>query len=226
MIKYFFTHFFHKRVQILIAIILVLTTALTIGLANPFIDQAEMFLNMSYFNVDYHLKTTLIIKYILMFSISLILIDHDATFIKPLISYFGRFKVSLYKLLFYLIITSTLIIVIYAIIINAAFLTTPYYKFEINYFKDYIKIGVDMLILTLILLIIVRDNRKSLSFLTLIIIIIITFVQEDFKVLWLSYLLPLSSSMIYETANYIWYLNIYVLALIFIYFVVFLHENI
>lgn len=226
MIKYFFVNFFHKRVQILTIIIFILITSLAIGLANPLASENEVFLNMNGFNIDYHQKVGIIIKYILMFSISLILVDHDAIFIKPLISYFGRFKVSLYKLVFYLIITIFLIVVVYAIVINVGFIVTPYYKFNFYYLTEYIKIGVDMLILTLILLIIVRDNRKSLSFLSLIVLIIITFIQEDFQLLWLSYLMPLSSSSIYQTTNYVWYLIIYILGLIFLYFIVFLHENI
>ncbi|MGI6782253.1 MAG: hypothetical protein ACOX56_05470 [Acholeplasmataceae bacterium] len=80
--------------------------------------------------------------------------------------------------------------------------------------------------MTLILLIIVRDNRKPLSFLLLILFIMITFAQEDSDQLLFSYLIPLSSSKIFEYELGYYYLMVYVILLGYIYFLLFKNENI
>jgi hypothetical protein len=226
MIQYFFAHFFNKKMRILIIIILILVSVLSIIVANPQTSQSEMYLNMNHYNEEYYEQMLMIIRYILMFSISLILIEHDADFIKPLIAYFNRGKISFYKLIFYLIIISWLIVIIYSIIILIPSLITHYYQFDLKYFNKFLKLIPDYFIITLILLIFVRDNRKPLSFLLLILLIIINFIQEDTNILFFSYLIPLSSSKIFEYELGYHYLTVYIILLIYLYFLVFLNENV
>lgn len=226
MIRYFFTHFFNKKMRILIIIILALVTGLSIIISNPQTSQSEMYLNMNSYNLEYHNRMVMIIKYILLFSVSLLLIEHDAHFIKPLIAYFNRWKISLYKLLFYLLIVLWLIIVIYSLVIVVPSIITSYYHFDYRLFKEFLKLIPDFIIMTLILLIVVRDNRKPLSFLLLILFIMISFIQEDSDQIIFGYLIPLSSSQIfnYQLGNY--YLICYIILLGYLYFLVFLNENI
>ena len=195
-------------------------------MALPFTSKAEMYLNIERYNEDYHQRMHLIVKYIFMFSVSLILLDHDALFIKPLIAYFNRFKIALYKLIFYLSVVLFLIITIFGIIIVVPFLITPYYQFKINYFINFLKLIPDAVIMMLILLITIRDNRKALSFLILILLVIITFVQEDSTNLVFSYLIPLSSSQVLNYHLGYYFVLIYILMLTFFYFLIFNYENI
>lgn len=226
MIKYFFAHFFNKKMRIITIIVLMLVAILAVIISNPQTSQSEMYLNMNNYNEEYHNRMLMIIRYILMFSVSLILIEHDAPFIKPLIAYFNRGRVSFFKLLFYLLIVNWLILVIYSLIIVVPSLITTYYQFNMNYFIEFIKLIPDFIIMTLILLIIVRDNRKPLSFLLLILFIMITFAQEDSDQLLFSYLIPLSSSKIFEYELGYYYLMVYVILLGYIYFLLFKNENI
>lgn len=226
MISYFFNHFFHKRIRILIILILVLTTTITFFMANPFTSKSELFLQMDQYNLEYHSRMLLIIKYILLFSISLILIDHDANFLKPLIAYFKRFKIASYKLVFYYGFVIWLITTIYAIIIVEPFIITPYYQIKIVDLLEFLKMVPDFILLATLLLILTRDNRKPISFLILILVIVFSFIQEDTKSLTLGYILPLSSSILFETTFGYYYLIIYFMALILVYFLVFEYENI
>ncbi len=226
MIKYFFNHFFHLRVRIIILIVIFLITGLAFAMASPFTNQAELYLDFKQYNINYYHKMYLIIKYILMFTISLVLIDHDAIFLKPLISYFGRTKISVIKLFFYCFVLLWLITIIFAITLLIPFLFTPYFAFDSNNFIDYLKLIPDSIIMCLLLLIIVRDNRKSLGFLLLIFIVVITFIQEDSNYFWIIYLLPLSNSLIYESTLGLYYLIGYIVLLIWFYSLVFHRENI
>ena len=226
MISYFFNHFFHKRIRMLIILILVLTTTITFFMANPFTSKSELFLQMDHYNLEYHSRMLLIIKYILLFSISLILIDHDANFLKPLIAYFKRFKIASYKLVFYYGFVIWLITTIYAIIIVVPFIITPYYQIKIVDLLEFLKMVPDFILLATLLLILTRDNRKPISFLILILVIVFSFIQEDTKSLTLGYILPLSSSILFETTFGYYYLIIYFMALILVYFLVFEYENI
>lgn len=226
MISYFFNHFFHKRIRIFIILILVLTTTITFFMAKPFTSKSELFLQMDQYNLEYHSRMLLIIKYILLFSISLILIDHDANFLKPLIAYFKRFKIASYKLVFYYGFVIWLITTIYAIIIVVPFIITPYYQIKIVDLLEFLKMVPDFILLATLLLILTRDNRKPISFLILILVIVFSFIQEDTKSLTLGYILPLSSSILFETTFGYYYLIIYFMALILVYFLVFEYENI
>lgn len=212
--------------RIIILIVLLLVSMLSIVISIPGTSQSEMFLNNNLYNQEYHGRIMMIIRYILMFTISLILIEHDAQFIKPLIAYFKRGKIAFYKLIFYLLIVLWLIIIIYSIVIVIPFVTTSYYQFDINYFKEFIKLIPDYIIMTLLLLILIRDNRKGLSFLILIVFVVITFIQEDNDKIIFGYLIPLSNCKIYEYKLGYFYLICYIMLLVYIYFITFLNENI
>ncbi len=226
MINYFFNHFFHKRVRILIIIILSLVTLITFFMANPFTSEAELYLQSKEFNIEYYNRMLLIIKYVLLFLISLVIIDHDAKFIRPLIAYFKRGKIATIKLIFYYILIFWLIISIYAILIVVPALVAPYFQFNLKYFIEFIKIIPDYFLLTTILLILTRENTKALSFLILILFIVYSFILEDIDSIILSYILPLSSGKMLNTTFGIIYLVVYFVFLIYLYYVVFLNENI
>jgi len=225
MIKYFFSHFFNKKTRIIILIVLLLVSILSVVISSPQTSTHEMALNANSYNLEYHGRMLIIIRYILMFTISLILMDHDAPFIKPLIAYFKRGRVSCCKLIFYFLIISWLIVVIYSIMIVIPFIVTRYYQFDWEYFIEFLKLLPDYYIMSLLLLIFLRENRKGISFLLLIVLIIISFIQEDSENLAISYLIPLSGSKIFNYKLGYYFLAIYLFFLIYLYFYVFLNEN-
>lgn len=225
MIKYFFSHFFNKKIRIIILIVLLLVSILSIVISSPQTSIPEMTLNANNYNLEYHGRMLIIIRYILMFTISLILMDHDAPFIKPLIAYFKRGRVSCYKLIFYFLIINWLIVIIYSIVIVIPFIFTRYYLFDWEHFIRFLKLLPDYYIMSLWLLILLRENRKGISFLLLIILITISFIQEDNENLIISYLIPLSTSKIFEFKLGYYFLTIYLILLVYLYFYVFLNEN-
>lgn len=207
-------------------LILILVTILAIVISNPQTSEAEMFLNLGKYNHEYHQQMFLIIRYILMFLTALLMLDHDALFIKPLIAYFKRSKIMVYKIIFHIGIIMWQIIIIYALIIVIPFLITPYYQFNLQAFVDFLVLIPDYLILSIILLIFVRDHRKVFSFLILILFVVVTFIQEDSNNLLIGYFIPLSSSKVFETNLGYYYLGVYLALLIYLYVLVSLNENI
>lgn len=222
MIKYFFINFFHKRNKIFLLLTFVLVVIATFFTSFPFSSKAEVYLNLNILDYDYKIKIVLVAKIITLFSVSLILIDHDKAFIKPLIVYFGRLKIALYKLLFYIVATVSINLINLAIIVAIPFLVTPYFKASPDFILNYIKTISDSLILTILLLTFIRKNRRPLSFLFLILTILLSFAVSNLnnQTLFISYLFPFSGSVLYETSLGYLYLFFYFLLLILIYFAV------
>lgn len=136
----------------------------------------EMMLQESYYLTYIHdvfMQVFLIVN--AMFVLFLVM-DHDQAFLKPLMSYFGRFKVSLYKYIYLVII----------LLLYSGFLFMSYIVFlelltPLDLDIDVIEIVymfLDMMILMNFILISIRHKYKSLSIIILMIYIFQTLFND------------------------------------------------
>lgn len=228
MINYFVEHFLHKKMQAILMTIFIVIGLLFFSMTEPFTPKAYFYLDLNSYKQSYYFKTTQILNYVFLFIISVILIDHDRDFLKPLIVRKGRFQVAFYKLFFYTLIMGWLYLVIFSLLILIPSFLTVYFNFDLNLFKNVISIIINGYLLMLFLLIVVKKNFRPITFLILILFLTIILIYEDNKtsLLFLGYLLPLANSFLYQTNFGYLYLILYFIILIFIYFLVELKRNI
>jgi len=139
---------------------------------------------LTYFN-EVFFQVFLIVN--AMFVLFLIM-DHDQAFLKPLIGYFGRLKVSLYKyvcLSLFFILYSVFVIMFYVVTIE---IFTPL-SININLYR-LLYMFLDMLILMNLLLIFIKHKYKNLSIIIIMIYIFQTLFNESLP-RYYAYILPL-----------------------------------
>lgn len=228
MINYFIEHFLHKKMQIILISIFIVIGLLFFSMTDPLTPNNYFYLDLENYKINYYYKTNQILNYVFLFVISVILIDHDREFLKPLLVRKGRFLVAFYKLIFYGLILLWLYLVIFSLQILIPSILTVYYNFELSLFKETVLIVINGYLVMLFLLIIVKKNFRPVTFFILILFLVVILIFEDNQngLLFLGYLLPLSNSFLYQTKFGYLYLSFYFIILIIVYFLVELKRDI
>lgn len=188
MIKFFLLSYIDRK-KLMILFIFEFLIILFMGLIVYEKDATfEMMLEENYY-LTYINETFIQIFLIVnaMFVLFLVM-DHDQAFFKPLIGYFGRFKVSLYKYLALVICVlaySLFVIMIYVIAIEGL---TPL-RNDIDIYKM-TYMFLDLFILMNILLIFINQKYKNLSIIILIIYIFQSLFNDAFP-RYYAYIFPL-----------------------------------
>jgi hypothetical protein len=160
----------HKKKYMMLVIYQVIAIALLYLISKNEYHKYEVMLYPEYYQT--YIKSLFIQIFLIlnaMFVLFLAL-DHDMSFIKPLISFFGRSKVFLYKYLFFLshiLIFSCFIVMIYVSIPRISIGLDI--EFSSMMFLD---LCLDMLLILNIILICIKDKFKTLAILVVLIYIL------------------------------------------------------
>lgn len=122
-----------------------------------------------------------------MFVLFLIM-EHDQPFLKPMISFFGRYKVFIYKYIFFLSIILCYGCYFYMIFHLAINIITP---LEVTLtIQTFVYMFLDMILLTNVMLISIKHKYRSLSIIILMLYIFTTLFLESLPYRFL-YILPI-----------------------------------
>ena len=136
----------------------------------------DMMLEEHYYLTYIHDVFTQVFLIVNAMFVLFLVMDHDQAFLKPLMSYFGRLKVSFYKYIYLLLIMifySGFVMMSYVVILD---ILTP---LEINInINQMLYMFLDMMILMNFILILIRHKYKSLSIIILMIYIFQTLFND------------------------------------------------
>lgn len=224
MLKYFYFEYL-KRKNIIIYILLVIIYSLSLYfMTNPFVEKADYLLNVSKFNSNYLNISIFIYKYLLIVSLTLFLVDNDSLQTTIILAYKNRIFVSLYKLLFYIFLSSSVFLSFFSIY----YLITKLSLINVNFnYKESLYFYFDLIIYTIICLIFVRKNNKNIIYFLMILFIILDFLLIFInKYKFIIYILPLSKSLIFNYKLGELYVFIFIIFLVYLYMLKVEYENI
>lgn len=187
-IKIIYMSYMHKKKYMILVIYQLISLALIILISKNEYQKYEVMLNPLYYEI--YIKALFIQIFLIlnaMFVLFLAL-DHDQSFIKPLISFFGRQKVFLNKYSFFsfhIIIFFSFISMIYIVIPKLAIGIDM--KFEPYMFID---LFLDMFLILNLILILIKDKYKTLAILIVLIYMMMTLFMPTDE-LWIYYLWPI-----------------------------------
>jgi len=155
---------------------------------------AEQLLYQKDHNNYYHLMMGKIVSFLMPFLVTILLMDHDQPYLKPLIAYFGRANVTFYKIILYFLIITwiyAVIIIFYHVLPS---LMTYYYILNNQAIHFLIHTYLDGLILTIFILLLIRERLKAFSILIPLFYTLIGWLYEDYQIPIIYYLFPVYSS--------------------------------
>jgi hypothetical protein len=146
------------------------------------------------YNNYYHLMMGKIVSFLMPFLITILLIDHDQPYLKPLYSYFGRSYVVINKIILYFLIITwiySVIIIFYHILPS---LMTDYFILDSQAISFLIHLYLDGLILSIIIFLLIKERYKAFSILIPLFYTLIGWLYEDYQISIIYYLFPVYSS--------------------------------
>ena len=174
----------------LVAIVLLMTFFL-------YTDEkiTEQLLYQEDYNSYYHLMMGKIVSFLMPFLVTILIMDHDQAYLKPLFSYFGRSHVFIHKSILYVLILTWIygvIIIFYHLLPS---LMTHYYILDHQAIHFLIHIYLDGLILSIFILFLIKERYKSFSILIPLFYTLISWLYEDYQIPIIYYLFPVYSSV-------------------------------
>jgi hypothetical protein len=142
-------------------------------------SQIEQMLYLEYLNEYYHHMMGKTIKLVMPFLVILCVMDHDQAYLKPMMSYFGRSRVILAKLTLYPLLFLMVYLSMWMIYHLIPSLLTSYYLLTHLKVSFFIHLYLDGLILSLLIIMIIKDKYKAFSILFSLFYLLLSFVQED-----------------------------------------------
>lgn len=194
MISYLYMHlFYHKKRRIFMTSLFVIVLLMILFLYSDE-SKTSQYLFKDYHNDYYHLLMGKIVSLLMPFLGTLLLMDHDQSYLKPLFSYFGKWKVLKSKTILYFLIMTWIygVIGIFYHIIPS--IMTSYYVFNLDAIPFFIHLYLDGLILAVFILWAIKDRYKAFSILIPLFYTLVSWLYEDYHVVAIYYLFPIYSA--------------------------------
>jgi hypothetical protein len=178
----------HKKKYMMLVIYQIIALALIILISKNEYQAYEVILNPLYYEI--YIKA-LFVQIFLIFNAMFVLflaLDHDQSFIKPLIGFFGRQKVFMNKYIFFffhIIMFFSFIVMIYIIIPKLTIGLDM--KLEVIMFLDLL---MDMFLILNLILIFIKDKYKTLAILIVLMYMLLTLFMP-YEKQWIYYLCPI-----------------------------------
>jgi hypothetical protein len=125
------------------------------------------------------------------FFIVLLTMDHDQSFLKPIISYFGRLKVIISKFVLYVIILTWFYFMIFILYHVIPSMFTSYYQINTLSIPYFLNIYLDGILFMIIILTFIKDRQKAFSVVFSLLYIMLSLYQEDQESILIFYIIPL-----------------------------------
>jgi hypothetical protein len=154
----------------------------------------EQLLNQAYHNQYYHLMMGKIVSFLMPFLVTVLVMDHDQAYLKPLFAYFGRKKVLQSKLMLYFFIITWIYVVIGIIYHILPDFMTSYYILDMQVVSFFIHIYLDGLILAIIILWAIKEKYKAFSIFIPLFYILTNWLYEDYQNETIYYIIPFYST--------------------------------
>lgn len=223
LIRLIYVSYMHKKKYMMLVIYQVLALGLIVLITQNEYVELEVMLFPEYYQ---NYISTLFCQIFLILDAMFVLflsMDHDQTFLKPLISFFGREKVYIAKYIFFMIH-----IIIFYLFILILYVSIPKLLIDLDMVFDiflFIDIGLDMLIILNLILIFIKDKHKTLAILIVLMYILITLFLPNHNV-YLYYILPIHTFDKTTNMIEIYYKICYICLGISIYFLKSLKEDV
>jgi hypothetical protein len=178
----------HKKKYMILVIYQLIAISLLILISKNEYQKFEVMLYPTYYQIyikALFLQIFLILNAMFVLFLSL---DHDQSFMKPLISFFGRDKVFMHKYLFFFIQ-----IVIFFSFIMMTYISIPklVIGIDINFEPFmFIDLLMDMFLILNLILIFIKDKYKTLAILIVLVYMLMTLFMPHEEV-WLYYIFPI-----------------------------------
>lgn len=205
MIKYILNGIFtHKRRKIVLGYLLLFACSLFLVLKTD-TTAMEQLLHKEYEIYHYNNKLFEFLKFFMPLSIGMLVMEHDQGHIKILVTYFGRKRIHLAKIVSYILVVTILFYFTYLVYVLYAKFFTSFYTTKILIHDEFLYVYLSSLIFLLYLLLCIREKNKLLIFVFVIVNILYSMIQERIIKIELFYLIPLTSSL-FKTYKYtLWY---------------------
>ena len=155
---------------------------------------SEQLLYQKDHNIYYHLMMGKIVSFLMPFLVTILLMDHDQPYLKPLFSYFGRSFVLIHKMILYFLIITWIYAVIILFYHILPSLMTHYYILNNQAIHFLIHIYLDGLILSIFILLLIKERYKAFAILIPLFYTLIGWLYEDYQIPIIYYLFPVYSS--------------------------------
>mgnify|MGYP000848084021 CR=1 FL=1 len=194
MIKYFYMYLFYSKKRL----ILILGLIIWIGLMMAIVYPNESIPNQRLYRIQnqvyYEMMINQLLIFLFPFFIVLLVMDHDQDHIKPMMSYFSKTRIAVYKIIFYVIILTWLYSIFFMIYHVLPSLLTAYYAYDDSSIIFFLNLYLDGLMVSMFVFIFIRDKHKALSILIALFYVLANFMIEDSPNTLLFYLFPQFSS--------------------------------
>lgn len=188
LIKIIYMSYMHKKKYMILVIYQLIAIALVILISKNEYQKYEVMLFPLYYQI--YIKALFLQIFLILNAMFVLFlaIDHDQSFMKPLIGFFGRSKIYLNKYLFFIIH-----ILIFFCFITMIYISIPKMTIGIDIQFDlymFIDLLMDMILILNLILIMIKDKYKSLAILIVLIYMLMTlFMPSDD--LWIYYMFPI-----------------------------------
>ena len=145
-------------------------------------------------NAYYHLMMQKIVSFLMPFLVTLLLMDHDQAYLKPLFAYFGKWMVLKNKIILYGFIMTWIYLVIGILYHILPSLMTAYYVLNLDAISFFIHIYLDGLILSIFILWAIKERYKAFSILIPLFYTLVSWLYEDYQLSTIYYLFPIYSA--------------------------------
>ncbi len=194
MIRFLYMHVFYAKKRIFLVLAFLGFIALMVLFVYTSDSSYEQRLFHSYYQLYYEQMMIKLLTILLPFFVVLLTMDHDQSYLKPLISYFGRTNIAVCKIILYLGVLLWLYIMIFLLYQIIPFLMTDYYTIDFSKGYLFFHLYLDGLIILVFVLFFIREKHKSLAIIIPVFYLLFTFLKEDSPSLTLFYLLPIYCS--------------------------------
>lgn len=189
MILFLYIHLFYGKRKWIFSSTCILLFMMLILLIDPSNDIYEEMLYREHYLSMYVELTLKILTLIMPFIVIILLMDHDQLYLRPLMSYFGRKKVVLSKIVLYIMVLSFLYLLVGIYYHLIFWLLKSHLAFHLM-FDVFIHLFFDALMIMVFTFYFIREKYKAFSIVFGILYLIMQFIQEDYFLLILSYVFP------------------------------------
>jgi hypothetical protein len=191
MTLFLWSHLFYLKKKKFLSLFLTLFLMIILIYTYPKEAFIEYQLYPGYYQLTYDLYMKNIYKLVLPTITTLLLMDHDQMFLKPLYSYFGRLKIILTKTYLYLIILTTIHLVFALFYHLVPLLLTSYYQLSHHQMIYLTHLYLDQLIILIIIFYFIREKHQSFSIMIPVFYIFLSIYLSDLNKIELYYLIPI-----------------------------------
>ena len=191
MIQYLFVHLFYGKRRIFLYLSLIIIPVFIYMLSISGVSMNQELLFHEDYQLYYEEMAQKSLHLLIPFFIVLITMDHDQSFLKPMIAYFEKLKVITSKFALYIIILTWFYLMVFILYQVIPCIFTSYYQvntFSIPYFFN---IFLDGIILMIIILTVIKDRQKAFSVVFALLYILFSLYQEDQESILIFYIIPL-----------------------------------